>query len=108
MVTERGEAHRYSDEEFSDELYFVFEKYFSSRSAEDFEELIHYCADNILEAYAQSVEDGEHAYDIMGTLKDEGGRGSYNRALFLTVGRAIATRLSGKTPSPDTHDTTKE
>lgn len=98
MVTERGEAHRYSDEEFSDELYFVFEKYFSSRLPEDFDELVHYCVDNILEAYAQSAEDGEHAYDIMGTLKDDAGRGNYNRMLFLAVGKAIATRLSGKPP----------
>ncbi len=90
--------HVYSTGEFSDRLFVLFEKFFASRKPEDRKELVEYCADSILEAYARSVEDGEDAYNIIGTLNDEGGRAGYKYAFILEVGRTIATRLSGKQP----------
>ena len=90
--------HVYDSHEFSEQLCVLFEKYFSKKKPEDRKELVDYCVYSILKAYARSVEDGEDAYNIIGTLNDEGGRAGYKYAFILEVGRTIATRLSGKEP----------
>lgn len=90
--------HVYDSGEFSEQLYVLFEKYFASRLPEDRRELVEYCVDSILEAYACSAEDGEDTFNIIGTLNDEGGRAGIKYSFILDVGRTVATRLSGKTP----------